>query len=130
MGYTSPRIPEERWIEYLKRNTKRSREFTENRLKYGRALPSKTKMASPRWYQNRNRNRRDILGRISNYIEPPATDLERLHDVGSGVGFTLLTAREQGIEVTGNELNGPAVEAMRERFGLSVFNNTRYRFSG
>lgn len=124
--YTSPRISEEKWIEYLKSDTKRSREFTENRLKYGRALPSKTKMTSPRWYQERKQNRWGILNHISDYIEPPTTDLKRLHDVGSGVGFTLLTARDQGIEVTGNELNGPAVEAMREQFGLSVFNK---RFS-
>lgn len=121
--YTSPRIPEDEWVNYLKRDTERSREFTENRLKYGRALPANTKMASPRWYESRRGDRKDLLDLLEQYSDH---DIERLHDVGCGVGLTLLAARDRGIEVSGNELNGPAVEAMRERFGLDVH---RKRFS-
>ena len=116
--YTSPRIPEDEWIEYLKQDTKRSREFTENRLKYGRALPSNTKMSSPRWYKSRKNDREELLDLLESFS---TRNISRLHDVGCGVGFTLLTARDRGIEVSGNELNGPAVEAMRDRFDLPVY---------
>lgn len=123
--YTSPRIPEEEWLDYLKSDTNRSREFTANRLKYGRALPSNTKLAPPNWYENRTKDRHELISRMEIHVDSAdEPSINRLHDVGCGVGFTLQAAQEQGIECSGNELNAPAVEAMRDLYSLNVFNKT------
>ena len=47
LQYTSPRINEETGMEYLKMETPRSIEFTENRVKYGRVLSSNIKFVPP-----------------------------------------------------------------------------------
>lgn len=117
--YTSPRIPEAEWLAYLKSGTERSRTFTENRFQYGRALPQNTKKAPPWWYENVERDRRELVTRLWRKADGDR-ELEKLHDVGSGIGFTLISARDMGIRATGNELNGPAVDLMRDRLGLYV----------
>ena len=43
----------------------------------------------------------------------------RLHDVGCGVGFLMETAKESGIEVTGNELNKYACDKINIKIECS-----------
>jgi len=61
-----------------------------------------------------------IISSIENILEKK---LERIHDVGCGVGLFIQDAKFQGIEATGNELNAYACKVMRERFGLNVYND-------
>jgi SAM-dependent methyltransferase len=120
LWFTSPRVKEEIWAEYLKRETERSREFTENRLKHGVALSSNVKYSPPDWRRRRMRMDNRIVDDIEKHL---GSKINRLHDVGCGVGFLLEAARSRGIEATGNDLNGYACRVMKERANLTVYND-------
>lgn len=122
LWFTSPRISENVWTNYLKQVTDRSIEFTENRLKYGCALSSNVKysLPFPLWRFRLKNKENKILDSIENYLDG---EIHRLHDVGCGVGFFLRTARERGINVTGNDLNTYACKVMKKRFGLEVYDS-------
>ncbi|WP_051694102.1 methyltransferase domain-containing protein [Desulfohalovibrio reitneri] len=117
LWFTTPRIAEDVWEDYLLAETPRSVEFTENRLKYGVALSSNIKFSLPGWKEKWLRSFGALLDDLERVHGGP---LERLHDVGAGVGLFMEAARKRGIRVSGNELNGYAVRAMRERLGLDV----------
>ncbi|UCH32393.1 MAG: class I SAM-dependent methyltransferase [Candidatus Bathyarchaeota archaeon] len=121
LWFTSPRINENVWTNYLRQITDRAIEFTENRLKYGCALSSSIKysLPYPLWRLRLKDRENKVLGDIENYL---GGEIRRLHDVGCGVGFFLRTAREKGIKVTGNDLNAYACKVMKKRFGLEVYN--------
>ncbi len=117
---TSPRIPEEIWIAYLKKETERSRLFTENRLKYGVALDRNIKFSTTNYFSKLMKKEKAILDIIEKTINRP---ISAVHDVGCGVGFLMMAAQKKRIKkVTGNELNGYAVKVMQKRFGLEVYN--------
>ncbi len=120
LWFTRPRIKEEIWVEHLKRDTERSREFTENRLKYGVALSSNVKYSPPNWRKRRMKMENHIIDEIERHL---GSKISRLHDVGCGVGFLLEAARSRGIEATGNDLNGYACRVMKERADLRVYND-------
>lgn len=120
LWFTSPRIKEETWVEYLKRDTKRSREFTENRLKYGVALSSNIKYSPPDWRRRRMRIDNHAIDAVQECL---GAEVKRLHDVGCGIGLLQQAAQARGIETTGNDLNGYACKVMRERLGLKVYND-------
>jgi 2-polyprenyl-3-methyl-5-hydroxy-6-metoxy-1,4-benzoquinol methylase len=120
LWFTSPRIKEQTWVEYLKRDTERSREFTENRLKYGVALSPNVKYSFPDWRKRRMKRENHIIDEIERHL---SSKISRLHDVGCGVGFLLEAAQSRGIEATGNDLNGYACRVMKERSGLRVYND-------
>lgn len=117
LWFTSPRIAEDTWIDYLRSDTARSREFTENRLTYGVALGSNVKFTLPDWKEKRLAEWSKLLNSIEHRLGGPITSL---HDVGAGVGLLLEAARNRGAAVSGNEMNGYACRAMRERLGLDV----------
>ncbi len=117
---TGPRIPEKIWIEYLKKETERSRLLTKNRLKYGVALDRNIKFSTTNWFSKRMKNEKALLDTIEKTIN---RSIIAVHDVGCGVGFLMMAAQKKGIKkVTGNELNGYAVKVMQKRFGLEVYN--------
>lgn len=118
--FTSPRIAEIAWMDYLRQPSDRSVELTENRLQYGVALPSNVKYVPPFWRSRQDKLLNSILDSISKYS---SDEVKRLHDVGCGVGFLLQAASERGIHTTGNELNGYACQVMNERLGLTVYND-------
>lgn len=120
LWFTSPRIQESVWIDYLKKVTNRSIEFTENRLRYGAALSSNTKYALPNWYERRMKRENLVIDEIEEYLD---REIHYLHDVGCGVGYLLQAAKKRGIEAIGNELNAYACKVMRERFGITVYND-------
>jgi len=47
LWFTNPRISEQAWVDYLRRETPRSIEFTENRLAYGVARSSNIRFTLP-----------------------------------------------------------------------------------
>lgn len=120
LWFTSPRIRESVWTNYLKEVTSRSIEFTENRLRYGAALSSNTKYALPDWYERRMKRENLVIEEMEEYLDK---EIRHLHDVGCGVGYLLQAAQKRGIEATGNELNAYACQVMRERFGITVYND-------
>lgn len=120
LWFTSPRIKEAIWVEYLKRDTERSREFTENRLKHGVALSSNVKYSPPNWRKRRMKRENHIMDEIERHL---GSKISRLHDVGCGVGFLLEAARSRGIDATGNDLSGYACRVMKERADLRVYND-------
>ena len=115
--FTSPRIEISEWLAFLKEDNERNKTYTENRLKYGIALDTNIHKSTPDW-RIRISGRNNIGLSKAKEIEK----IERLHDVGCGVGFLLCDARDQGIQVSGNEMNAYACSAMQERFGLTVWN--------
>ncbi len=121
LWFTSPRISESTWTDYLKSTTERSREFTENRLRYGVALSSNVKYTLPDWYENRIAKENVIIDQVEKHL---GKKVESLHDVGCGVGYLLSAAQERGIEASGNDLNAYACQVMREKQGLTVFNDS------
>ena len=120
LKFTSPRIKEKIWVDYLKKETPRSIEVTENRLKYGVALSSNIKFTFPNWYENRLKMENQIIDEIQQYLD---TKIKKLHDVGCGTGFLLRVADTKRILATGNDLNGYACNVMNKRFNLKVYNN-------
>jgi len=120
LWFTSPRIDENTWVEYLKKDSERSIEYTENRLKYGVAHSRRVKYSPPNWRKLLMEKENQIIDDIQEYLGP---QIRRLHDVGCGVGFLLETARNRGIEATGNDLNGYACKVMQGRLGLRVYND-------
>ena len=64
LWFTSPRIKEAIWVEYLKRDTERSREFTANRLKHGVALSSNVKYSFPNWRKRRMKRENHIIDEL------------------------------------------------------------------
>lgn len=117
--YTSPRIEEKAWIDYLKTPSKRSITFTENRLKYGVALPSNTRYAKPEWLSKKIEQKARVIEQIEKHL---IGSLDYLHDVGCGVGFQIMVAEQMGIVSSGNDLNGYAVDVMNNRIGLTTYN--------
>lgn len=117
--FTSPRINEKTWMNYLKEPSERSITFTENRVKYGVALPVNTRFAMPTWFSTMFKEKTRVLEHMEMYLKSPIT---RLHDVGCGIGFQLIAAEDRGITASGNDLNGYACEVMRNRLGLTVYN--------
>lgn len=116
--YTSPRADEAIWERFLRSSgNPRNVEFTENRLKHGAALQRRFAEQPEDWREQRTAEAAVVLSQIRDVIERP---LNSLHDVGCGVGFLLMDAREQGLTVSGNDLNGYACEVMRSRFGLDI----------
>lgn len=120
LWFTSPRINEKTWINFLKSETERSIIFTENRLKYGYSLPSLIKYSLPNWFKRRMKLENNIINECESYL---GESIKRLHDVGCGVGFNLMKARELNIDATGNDLNGYACRIMRSKYNLDVYNN-------
>lgn len=119
--FTSPRIDERKWIEWLRKDTERSKIFTENRLKYGVALSSNIKYVFPFWKKILDREYNKIFDRLEKYS---GKDGLRIHDVGCGVGHLLKAAESRGYTVSGNELNQYACDVMNRRLGLKVYNET------
>ena len=117
--FTSPRISEEVWVNYLKTVTPRSIEFTENRLKYGVPFSTKFKYIFPIWRQRIAHHDKVILKEMESCL---GRRIGRLHDAGCGVGFLLETAKNAGIEVTGNELNKYACDKIKSRLNVPIFN--------
>lgn len=120
LRFTSPRIKEEIWVNYLKNITPRSIEVTENRLKYGVALSSNVNFAMPNWYEKRMKLENLIINEIQKYL---GDEIKRLHDVGCGVGFLIKAAKDRGIRATGNDINGYACKVMNQRLNLKVYND-------
>ena len=120
LWFTSPRINEHVWMDWLKQTSDRSVEFTENRLKYGVALSSNKKYVRPGWRERRLKAETRLLANLETLTNHK---IGRLHDVGCGVGFLMQAAQTMGMAVTGNELNGYACQVMRERLNLTVFND-------
>ncbi|MBA7627873.1 hypothetical protein ES703_35342 [subsurface metagenome] len=120
LWFTSPRINGNTWVEYLKEETERSIEFTENRLKSGVASSHRTKYSPPDWRKRRAAIENQIIDEIEEHW---GGKVNRLHDVGCGVGFLLEAARNRGIEASGNDLNRYACKVMKERLGLKVYND-------
>jgi len=119
LHFTSPRIKENVWLDFLRNETQILIEYTENRIKYGVALSENIKFVYPNWYERRLKRENMMIEEIESCLD---ATLKRLHDVGCGVGFLLLAANKKGISVTGNELNKYACKVMKERLGLEVFN--------
>ena len=120
LWFVSPRINEEIWINYLKSITERSIIFTDNRLKYGYSLSSSTKYSLPNWFKRRMKLENNIINECEKYLGMP---IERIHDVGCGVGFNLMKARDLNIDATGNDLNGYACKMMKDKYNLNVYNS-------
>jgi len=118
LWFTSPRIEENKWIKWLySANSERNRILTENRVQYGVAMPRNVKLTRSGWYKRHKKEYLKILGVLMRHAKKP---IVRIHDVGCGVGFFLMACREEGFDVSGNELNQYAVRIMRERFELDV----------
>ncbi len=105
LWFTSPRIKEKLWEEYLKSVTPRSIEFTNNRLKYGVCLNSNIKYVLPCWRKHIREMYNEIMSSMENRL---GRTIERIHDVGCGVGFFLQDAEARGMKASGNELNAYA----------------------
>lgn len=117
--YTSPRANETQWEAFLRRqDNPRNIAMTENRLMYGVALDRNVAAQPKDWRQKVTARSHWVLKELRKAISIP---LGHLHDVGCGVGFFLTDARDAGLSVSGNDLNGYAVRLMRERFDLDVF---------
>ena len=114
---TRPRIRESTWVEWLTQDSERSRRYTENRLKYGYACDEMLKYSTVFWHLRIRWKYKKIFGRIARLA---GRSIRKVHDVGCGVGFLIREARRMNIRATGNDLNGYAVQVMRERFGLDV----------
>jgi 2-polyprenyl-3-methyl-5-hydroxy-6-metoxy-1,4-benzoquinol methylase len=121
LWFTSPRINETKWVNWLKSpDTERNKILTENRIRYGVAMPKKVKLTRSGWFKRHIREYVEVLERLEKPAQAPLQDL-RFHDVGCGVGYFLLACRREGIHNTsGNDLNEYAVQVMRERFNLDV----------
>jgi SAM-dependent methyltransferase len=120
LWFTTPRINEQSWVNYLKTPSERNEEFTENRLKYGVALSANVKYVFPGWRNNEAEAHNNILDKLEKYSE---SGIKKLHDVGCGVGFFLQDAMKRGIEASGNELNEYAYRVMTERLGMKIYND-------
>lgn len=120
LWFTSPRIKEEIWVNYLKSETERSIIFTDNRLKYGYSLPVLTKYSLPNWFKRRMKLENNIINECEGYLGMP---IKRIHDVGCGVGFNLMKSRELNIDATGNDLNGYACKIMKDKYNLNIYNS-------
>lgn len=121
LWFTSPRIQETVWVNYLKKITNRSIRWTENRLKYGVALPCNVKYVRPGWRKRKTKLINALLEEVEQYLN---RKIQRLHDVGCGAGFLLQVAQNKGIDATGNDLNAYACQVMKERLGLKVYNDS------
>lgn len=120
LWFTSPRLDEKTWEEYLRypyllRNVM----TTENRLHYGVANANNIGTNEPGGNWRRGVTRRNTA-RLERLAECLGRPIERLHDVGCGVGFFVQDAMNLGIQATGNDLNGYACRVMREQLGLDV----------
>jgi SAM-dependent methyltransferase len=122
LHYTSPRPPLGEYVAYLmSQDNARNIRVTDNRMKYGVANVTNIPLMPKHWRrQLKKRNRRCIRSVIDASLIP----VVRMHDVGCGVGFLLSDARDMGLTVTGNDLNGYACERMRNELGLHVFCST------
>lgn len=116
---TSPRIAEDKWFQWLRRGAnERNKVVTENRLKYGVAMPQNIAFSRSGWGRRLEKRHKEVFSLLERFA---SHRLLRIHDVGCGVGFFLAFCRAKGLRVSGNELNEYAVRAMRERFGLEVY---------
>lgn len=115
--FTSPRIDEKEWISFLKSDEERNKVFTENRLRFGRALRKNIKKSHSGWRRDIRKNHVELFNEAKIYGK-----VQRLHDVGCGVGFLLYDAKRYGLEVSGNDLNRYACSVMQERYNLDVWN--------
>lgn len=119
---TSPRIAEEKWLAWLRsEKNERNRVLTENRVRFGVALPHNVVIARSGWYRRSVRRYSKILDCLVAHCDG---DVKRIHDVGCGVGLFLLYCKRRGLEVSGNDLNECAVRTMVERFGLKAYGCT------
>ena len=120
LWFTSPRLSEEKWEFFIRSvNSDRNRRLTENRIKYGVALQKNIARQPKDWRERMRMANRKTFRQISRWADKP---IERIHDVGCGVGFFLIDMKKKGIEVSGNDLNGYACEVMNSRFELNVSN--------
>jgi len=123
LWFTSPRIKERDWEHWLQTvDNERNQILTENRIRYGMAMPRNVKLARSGWFKRLRKKYLAELREIQSYAKKTGSH-NRLHDVGCGVGFFLLVCRENGFDVSGNDLNEYAVKVMTERFGLKIFNS-------
>lgn len=117
LWYTSPRINESLWNEWLLEDNKRNYEFTENRLKYGCALSRNIPLSFSFWWRITRKRRQTQIKRIIAMLDRKCT---KIHDVGCGCGYLLKSVQDIGIDVSGNDLNQYAVRRIRELFGMNV----------
>lgn len=122
LHYTCPRPPLADYVFYLmSQDNARNIRVTDNRFKHGVANETNIGLMPAHWRrQLKKRNRKCIRTAIAAAQIP----VERLHDVGCGVGFLLLDARDMGLIVTGNDLNGYACERMKSELSLEVYCQT------
>jgi SAM-dependent methyltransferase len=116
--YTSPRFDESWWERFVREeDNSRNVSFTENRLAHGVALRRNVASQPEDWRAHVTKKSQIVLDDLRSVMKRPLTSL---HDVGCGVGFLISDARDAGLEVSGNELNGYAVKVMCERLGLDA----------
>lgn len=118
LWFTSPRVAEDVWTEWLLKDSERSEEFTENRLKYGDPLARNIPLSFSFWWRiaryRAQKHARELL-------RMHGGNVRHIHDVGCGVGFFLKACEEMGMRVSGNDLNGYAIKRMQELFGFDVY---------
>ncbi|MBA3015414.1 MAG: methyltransferase domain-containing protein [Proteobacteria bacterium] len=120
LWFTSPRVPEKLWNEWLLQSDgKRNIEFTENRLKYGAALSRNIQYSFSFWWRIRRLYYQKIIKKMM-HIYGSKSRLE-LYDVGCGAGFLLKSALDLGVQVSGNDLNGYAVQKIRQVCAVEVY---------
>lgn len=123
LWYTSPRINESTWMQWLASDSKRNEEFTENRLKFGVALNRNIPYSFSFWWRVTRYQRQKQIKKLCKYHGGKP---KRLFDVGCGSGYLLKAAYDMGIEVSGNDLNNYAVTRIRQLFGFNVHTGVVY----
>ncbi len=117
LWFTSPRVNEQKWINWLLEDNERNREFTENRLRYGFALSRNIQLAFSFWWRLLRTRRQKKLRSL---FALHGGDVQRIFDVGCGCGYLIKAAQDLGIQASGNDLNRYAVERIRKLFGFDV----------
>ena len=116
--FTSPRFEEAKWNKFLKLpGNSRNKQYTDNRLKYGKALARKQTDSKDEWREHIKEKNLSVIRKLESIDNKLP---KSVHDVGCGVGFFLMDARDKGIEVSGNDLNEYACERMQNDFQLDA----------
>jgi len=117
LWYTSPRIIEEDWIGWLCAPNPRNEVVTENRLQHGIALSRNIPLSFSFWWRIiRYQNQR----KLKKLIKLHGGSVKRVFDVGCGSGLFLKSAKDLGVDVSGNDLNNYAVEKMNTVLGVDA----------
>jgi SAM-dependent methyltransferase len=116
--YTSPRADESKWLGLLKdANSQRNITFTTNRLRHGVAITRNIPRQRPDWRERMEAAHRALIAKLRTFCDT----IDRIHDVGCGVGFFITNAKAAGLYATGNDLNAYACQVMTSQLGLDVF---------